>query len=250
MNWVSDKRIVNTRAAHQAKKLDKLLLEQGLMPVSYPCIEIALPEDTTQLDTALKSLSDYDWLVLTSSNTVYTLANRLSALKITPDWSQVKIAVVGSSTAKSVKKCFNIPVDLIPDEFVAEGLAEALSAMAGQYIFLPQSEIARPVLADELTKQGVVVDAITAYRTLVGSGGVDLPAMLAVNEVDAITFTSSSTAENFVKRLGTVPDLPAVCIGPITADTARDLGFTKIIMPETYTLTEMVRSLVQYFDKI
>lgn len=248
MKALSGKHIVNTRAAHQAQKLDKLLNEQGAISLSYPCIEIVPPKDTTELDTALKSLSNYDWLLLTSSNTVYTLANRLATLNISPDWSQIKIAVVGKSTGKSVKKHFDIEADFTPDNYVAEALADNLPISAGAKILLPQSEIARSVLAQTLTQRGATVDAIIAYRTVVGSGGVNLPDMLANNEIDAVTFTSSSTAENFAKRLGTVPNLPVVCIGPITADTAHDLGFAEIIMPETYTLAEMVKVLVQYFD--
>lgn len=249
-NTLSGKRIVNTRATHQAKKLDDLLLECGAIPLSYPCIEIVPPEDTIQLDTALKSLTDYDWLILTSNNTAYTLANRVSELNITPDWSQIKIAVVGKSTAKSVKKYFDVTADFIPDEYVAEALAENLPISTGTKILLPQSEIARSMLTEKLVQRGGIVDAITAYQTVLGQGGVDLPTILTSSEVDAVTFTSSSTVENFVKRLDAVPNLPVVCIGPITADTAHDLGFTEIIMPETYTLTEMVKSLVQYFHQL
>lgn len=248
-NTLSGKRIVNTRAIHQAEKLDHLLLEHGAIPLSYPCIEIVPPEDKTQLDTALKSLADYDWLILTSSNSIYTLANRLSELDLMPDWLQLKIAVVGSSTAKAVEKHFNIVADFIPDEYVAEALADNLPISTGTKILLPQSEIARSVLTEKLVRRGGIVDAITAYQTVLGQSGVDLPAMIATNEVDAVTFTSSSTVENFVKRLDAVPEILAVCIGRITAETAHDLGFTEIIMPQIYTLAEMVKSLVQYFDK-
>jgi len=241
------KYIVNTRAVHQAEKLDKLLRERGAEPLAYPCIDILPPLDTSELDEALKSLETYDWLVLTSVNTVYTVAGQLAALNITPDWSQVKVAAVGSSTAKAIQKRLNTSVDLIPGEFVAEGLAAALNLSEGQRVLLPQSEIARSVLQDTLREQGADVHALAAYRTHIGSGGVDLPRLLQVGQVDALTFTSSSTAENCVKRLGYAPDIPAACIGPITADTAREQGFQTIIMPEIYTLAAMVQALADYF---
>ena len=129
------------------------------------------------------------------------------------------------------------------------------SAVDGQRVLLPRADIARPALADGLEEAGAQVDEIAAYRT--GLGGADkadeLRRRLAEGEIDAVTFTSSSTARNFVKALEPMPDLPEsltiACIGPITAGTARDLGLPVTIVAEEYTIDGLVDSLIRHFEK-
>lgn len=233
------KRVVVTRAPHQAGKLADMLRERGMAPLLFPCIDIALPEDTTQLDEVLRNTRAFDWLVVTSANTVIALERRMDALGVPCDDLQaLKIAAVGCKTAKSAEKRLGVTVDVLPEKQVAEGLVAAMPDVRGQRIFLPQSEIAREVLADLLTKAGAEVTYVVAYRTVTGTGGVGLA---DVRSADAVTFTSPSTVRGFVERCGGLIDLPALCIGPVTSKAARDAGFTQIFEPdENYSLEGML----------
>lgn len=266
---LAGKRIVVTRAAHQADGLDDLLQSRGAVPLHYPCIAIAPPEDIGPLDAALRGLvaGDFDWLVLTSRNTVTVLAERLRDLGLdsvigrkgaSRRWASVSVAAVGAATAEAIERELGLPVDLAPEEFVAEALASALTErlVPGQTVLLCQGDLARPVLVEALNAAGAVVTSIVAYRTVVGSGGVDLPALLAERRVDAITFTSSSTVRNLLQRLqvegGDPADLAGVCLaclGPITASTARGLGLTVHVTPPSgnHTLSALVDALEDYF---
>ena len=254
------KRVVVTRAADQAGELVDLLRDHGADPLSYPCIAIAPPADTAPLDDALRRLAagKFDWLVLTSRNTVTVLAGRLADLGLdTAAAHPVCVAAVGEATAAAAERELGLKVDLMPAEFVAEALSSAMRARLhpGDRVLLCQADIARPVLARELTAAGAGVTAVAAYRTVMGSGGVNLPALLAEHSVDAMTFTSSSTVRNLLQRLrdegGERADLDGVCLaclGPITAATAREQGLSVLVAPETHTLPALVEALETYFS--
>ncbi len=244
------KRIVITRATHQAHELAELLRERGAEPLLYPCIAIEPPEDTSELDAALRQLvaGQFDWLVLTSANTVEALRQRTTALGIM--LKNVSTAVVGPATAQAAARVLGVTVKALPDEYVAEALATTLKPTPGMRILLPQADIARTTLCDHLTAMGTKVTAVTSYHTVIGQGGINLPGLLVADAVDAITFTSSSTVANCVQRLtnegGDVDRLRrlvSACIGPKTAHTAKELGLTCIVMPDVYTLPTLVAAL-------
>jgi len=248
------RRIIITRAPHQAGAFEARLRECGAIPLLYPCIEILPSDDTDALDAALHEDS-YDWLVLTSANTVYVLANRLKALgRSNNPFRNVQVAAVGSVTAAAAEEYLGLHVTTVPDQFIAESVPEAMGFIAGKRILLPQSALADSALADLLATAGADVTRVDAYRTGIGSGGVHLPALLMRGEVDAITFTSASTVNNFVVRFrdenGQLSSLAGVCIaciGPKTAATAREQGFTIHLQPATHTLDALVSSLDLYF---
>ena len=138
----------------------------------------------------------------------------------------------------------------------AVALAVAIAPAPGQRILLPQSAIARPVLAEMLQAAGAQVTAVAAYRTVLGQGGEAVPGMLAARRIAALTFTSSSTAANFLKRLenegGDRRDLAGLClaaIGPVTANTMAELGMPADVVPDSYTLSGLVAALEDYFTK-
>ncbi len=259
---LAGKRIVVTRAANQADELDDLLRSRGAEPLSYPCIAIAPPADTGSLDAALRGLvsGEFAWLVLTSRNTVAVLAERLKALELTlHNLRQVSLAAVGTSTAEAAERELGWRAELVPGEFVAAALAAALveRLRSGDRVLLCQADIARPVLADALRAAGADVTSVVAYRTVTGSGGIDLPALLAAGHVDAITFTSASTVRSLLQRLaaegGRPADLADVCIaclGPITADAARKLGMTVHVLPVEHTIPALVEALEAHFWKV
>lgn len=256
---LAGKRIVNTRAAHQAAELDDLLRERGSQPISYPCIAIVPPGDLTDLDQTLCDLVDgrYDWLVLTSPNTVQALAKRMAALnRSIPDPAPFHTAAVGPSTAEIAQKMLGLHIHVVPDEYIAEALADALDLAAGTRVLLPESAIARPTLAQAIRKSGAHVTVVTAYQTGIGTGGADVPHMLAQRRIDAVVFTSSSTVTNFVERLqqegGNPDDLRGTCIaciGPKTETTAREQGLDVSLVSESHTLEGLIASLESYFSE-
>jgi uroporphyrinogen-III synthase/uroporphyrinogen III methyltransferase/synthase len=257
---LAGKRVVNTRAAHQAAELDALLRERGAEPVSYPCIDILPPEDSSALDEGLRGVAagEYDWLVLTSENTTLSLAHRAEALGISPAaLNKVRVAVVGPKTAQAARALLGIEADLVPDEYVSEALAKSLKAQPISRIFLPQSSLARTVLEEELRSAGFEVTAVDAYRTVIGSGGADVPHLLAKRLVDAVIFTSESTGHYFVDRLdaegGARADLQAVClacIGRVTAAALARHGLKPTIMPATYTLEGLLTEMEHYYTTL
>jgi uroporphyrinogen-III synthase len=223
--------IVNTRANHQAQPLTGALAAHGAKVLHYPAIRILPLVDTTLLDNAITETLEgrYDWLVLTSANTVQSLAQRLAQMKTTRTLTDcnVRFAAVGSATAEAAARLLGTHPALIPEKFLAESLATSLALRPGERIFLPQSEIARPFLAEALQVAGGDVTQVVAYGTAMGQGGDPIPQLFWEGRIDAVTFTSPSTVHNFLKRLkaeggnaGMLVDVVVACIGPQTADAA------------------------------
>ena len=254
---LAGKNVVVTRAPHQAADMAAILSQFRAETLFYPCIDIVPPEDVAPLDAALQAAADgrFDWLVVTSANTALILARRLKALDLS--LTPLRVAAVGPKTAAVVKEALHIDVDVVADKYVAEGLAVALQPAAALRFLLPQSEIARPVLANNLRAAGAEVTVVDAYRTVIGQGGDDIPHLLAKGEIDAVTFTSSSTVRYFLQRLtsegGRRSDLAAVClaaIGPITAETMKELDLPVAVVPDEYTLPALVAALeTNFLDK-
>lgn len=250
------KYIVNTRATHQAEGLNTLLRVRGAVPLDYPCIAIAPPEDSALLDTALCDLvaGRFDWLILTSANAVTGVAQRLKALELTLTGAAFRTAAVGPTTAEAAKVQLGLELFDLPPRYLAESLAEHLPVETGTRVLLPESAIAPPTLADRLADRGAVVTVVDAYQTVCGHGGADIPQLLAQKRIDALTFTSSSTVTYFLERLdkeGGRPEdalsLFAACIGPKTAATARDHGFTVLTTAAEHTLDGLIDALDTYF---
>lgn len=245
------KRIVVTRAAHQAEVLADLLRERGAVPLLYPAIAIQPPQDTTALDNALRQAASggFDWLVLTSANTVEVLRQRCETLS--RSLAKIPAAAVGPATAAAARSALGVDVRIVPDEHVTEALVKALGDVSGRRILLPQANLAQDSLHDQLAQAGADVMVVSAYQTVMGQGGVDLPALLRSGQVDAVTFTSASTVTNCLARLRAEGGDPALlayvvvaCIGPITARTAEAAGLGPVLVPEDYTLAGLVSALL------
>ncbi|MEL7234544.1 MAG: uroporphyrinogen-III synthase [Chloroflexota bacterium] len=239
---LAGKRVVVTRAPHQAGGLAEILRQRGAEPLLFPCIDVAPPENTAPLDSALQTIEQFEWLVLTSTNTVIALKQRLQFLAIdAARLAHLHVGAVGRRTAKAAASRLHVTVDVVPDEQTAEGLAATLPDMRGKQILLPQSTIARDVLRDTLTASGADVTAVDAYQTVTGSGGMSTD---AVKRADAVTFTSPSAVRGFVERCGNLLDLLVACIGPTTAAAAREAGFSNVAEPDSdYSLVGMLNVL-------
>ncbi len=252
-----DKRVVVSRAEHQAQELAHLLRIKGAEPVIYPCIRIIPPDDPREIDNALRRAAwgEFDWLIITSANIVNILSQRLDSLNLSLD--DIGVAVIGPRTAAAAAKQLRINIDIVPEFFTAEGLLDALPPMRGNTVFLPQAALARPTLAKSLISAGAQVSVVEAYRTGIGQGGAPVPQMLADRQIDALIFSSASAVSNFLERLkregGCRDDLKDVClaaIGPLTARSMRELDLPVDVQPVRYTLADLVDALGDYYDAV
>ena len=256
------KRIVVTRPREQAADLVESLETLGATVIEAPTVRIVPPEDFAPLDAAVESVRQYDWLVFTSVNGVDYFFQRLQAGPgDARSLAGVRLCAIGPGTAdRLARHC--LKVDLMPAEYRAEAVVEALRAtgdLAGKKFLLPRADIAREVLADDLRKLGADVTEITAYRSvpveLDRDQGPDIYRMLLDKQVDVVTFTSASTVRNFVQLYGAEPvaDLlrsaTIASIGPVTAEAAQQCGIQTAIMPTDYTIPGLVRAIVEYFEK-
>ncbi len=244
------KRVVITRAMRQSDELVKLLEAEGAIPLLYPCLELLPPEEITPLYQALENLvyGGYDWIILTSPNTVTVLADVLTRLK-----SPIDCATVGPATAQAAIE-LGLKVTMLHDQFTAEKLAAALPPLHGAQVLLPQSALADKSLAIALVERGAHVTAVTAYSMGVGSGGIDLPADLRAGAVDAITLASPSAFANLLIRLhheGGDPtqlsQMTLACIGPTTAQAVQEAGFTPSVIAQYHTARGLISALAAYF---
>lgn len=248
------KRIVVTRAREQASGLSDLLREYGAEPVEFPTIRIAPLEDYTELDAALRRAVEYAWIVFTSANGVRSVFDRVDAAgRDTRVFAGARIAAIGPATADTLRE-HGIRADFVPSRFVAESVAEEWPErnMAGKRVLLARAAEAREFLPEKLHELGAQVDVVAAYRTVRDASGADeVHEQLAAGEIDAVTFTSSSTVRNFVESLGAenVPKLLAgvtiACIGPITAETARELGLEPTLVADEFTVKGLVDALLE-----
>ncbi|MBN1473580.1 MAG: uroporphyrinogen-III C-methyltransferase [Syntrophaceae bacterium] len=249
--------VVITRPERQADDLARLLLEQGANPISFPTIAIEPPDDWSDLDKALDQLESYQWLIFTSANGVHFFFERLrNKAKDIRDLKGIKICCIGPATARQIEEK-DIKVDLVPDEFIAEGILQSFSALdlQGKNILIPRAAKARDILPEGLRKMGATVDVVTAYQTVnSGRKKEELTELLETGAVDVITFTSSSTVNNFVEIMGRdfvlPPRVRVACIGPVTAATAKKAGFKIDIEQKEYTMQGLVQSLINYDKNI
>lgn len=241
------KRIVITRPPDQASDFIAELQARGAVPVMLPLIKIQPPTDPGPLDQALNHIEQYDLIIFTSANTVTSVCQRVTK----PPTNWPSIAAIGPATTRALEAC-DLPVTLTAEKHTAEGLFEALNAqidLRGKRVLLPQSAIARPVLTQLLQEAGALVDAVTAYETV----RPDSDPGLLVEPFDAITFTSSSTVQNFVDLFvdptAVIGNALVATIGPVTADTARDLGLQVDVMADPHTVEGLIMALAEAFER-
>jgi uroporphyrinogen-III synthase len=232
---LAGKRIVVTRARAQASSLVAALAELGAEVIELPTIETVPLESYEALDDALRNISRYQWLIVTSANTAKVLAERLVLLGLGGSiFAALGRVAIGSATARAMRER-GIGVDLIPEEYVAEPLVQALGEqVAGSRILLARASVARDVIPDELRRRGATVDIIDAYQTVIPAGAVERMKQVfsdPSNPPDAVTFTSSSTVKNFFTLWheagfsGIPQGVAAISIGPITSETLREFGW-------------------------
>ena len=252
--YLSGRRILVTRARHQAGKLSAGLAALGAEVIEIPAIEIAPPDSWEPLDAALRKPQHYDWLIVTSANAVQSIRDRISAINLDPAvFSHLKIAAVGSSTAQALAEA-GLAVTLTPEEYVAESLIAALGEQTRhQRVLIARAAVARDIIPDALTQQGAHVDVIDAYQTIIPESSIRRITEVfgaEASQPDAATFTSSSTVTNFHQLLNAAgikrPEkMLAISIGPITSQTLRDHGWEPSAEANPHDIPGLVSAVIR-----
>jgi len=269
-------RVLVGRARHQAGALSAELRKRGAEVLEIPFIEIRKPRSFRPLDSALKNLDTYDWLILTSVNGVEAMWNRIemamrrsmgpeSPWKRGPSgprsrrkssWALapgLRIAAIGPATKKAIEQRA-VKVDVMPREYIAESVVRSLKRkVKGKRVLLVRAKVARDVIPRDLRKAGAHVDVVEAYETVVPqSSSRRLQAALKNprRRPNVVTFTSSSTVRNFVELLGTrhksgiFNGVQTASIGPVTSATLRELGLPVDIAAREFTIPGLVAAIV------
>jgi uroporphyrinogen III methyltransferase / synthase len=250
--FLGGKTVLVTRATGQASGFSDLLRSRGARVIEMPTLEIVPPSRWDELDREIDKLTDFDWLILTSTNAVDAFFSRLQqAGKDSRALAGIKIAVVGQKTAQSIEQ-HGIKPDLIPPAFIADALVNNFpESPAGKRILFPRVETGgREVLVKELTNLGAIIVEVSAYQSQCPLS-IDPTVLTALQqqEIDIITFASSKTVKHFCQLIGT--SLPSgwqekVCItsiGPQTSATCRELLGKVDIEATEYTLPGLVAAL-------
>ena len=240
------RRILITRAKQQAPALGEKIRALGGEPIEFPTIDFAPVQDFHELDNAFAHINQFDWVVFTSANGVHFVAERLRALGKDPlVFASNKIAAIGPATASALRD-LGVRVDFVPTKFLGEQIAIELPIANEQRALLLRADIASDVLQRGLTARGVAVTDIDVYRTVMPpASSVDF------QKIDAITFTSSSTVRNFIALLDGAPvallHTKIFCIGPVTANTARELGLRVDAVATEHTIDGLLDAMVRYY---
>ena len=254
--------VVITRAQNQAEEFVTELEQYGAEVILCPTIEISELESYERLDEAIEHLYGYDWLIFTSVNGVEHFFKRLKAGdRNASDLDEIKVCAIGEATAARLRD-LHAHVDVIPDEFKAEGVFAALARFVGGTdelkslnVLIPRASVARDYLPRALEQAGARVDVVPAYRTSVPEN-LDrgrVAAMLS-GSGDCIAFTSSSTVRNLARLFDTqdlsqaLNGVVIACIGDITATTAAEYGLRVDIQPQQFTIPALARAIADYFS--
>jgi uroporphyrinogen-III synthase len=256
---LAGKRIVVTRARGQASSLVTALTGLGAEVIELPTIEIVPLESYETLDEALRNIAGYQWLIVTSANTVKVLAERLAVLEMDPaTCCGLRMAAIGSATARAMLEQ-GMPADIVPKQYVAEALlAEFGDEVKGSRILLARAKIARDVIPEALRRHGAQVDIADAYRTVIPEGAVDRVRAAFSDTArlpDAVTFTSSSTVKHFFALWreagfsGLPEGIAALSIGPITSETLREFAWEPAAEAEEHCAEGLIAAAREFLQR-
>lgn len=261
-------RILVGRARHQAGSLATSLRSLGASVIEIPFIEIRKPQSFAPMDQALKDLTTYDWLILTSANGVEAMWKRLRKLRITRrHLKHLQIAAIGPATKRAIVK-HGLKVKMVPEEYVAESVVKGLrDKVNGKRVLLVRAKVARDVIPDSLRAAGAQVDVVEAYETVVPEKSKARLRAVFKNKQrrpHVVTFTSSSTVRNFAELLGwpkvgtpeldesdlgasraaVLKNVQFASIGPVTSATLRELRLPVAIEAREFTMGGLIRAIV------
>ncbi|MDR3289251.1 MAG: uroporphyrinogen-III C-methyltransferase [Peptococcaceae bacterium] len=246
------KKIIVTRARSQASVLSRRIEDLGGEAWEVPAIELQPPSEPQRLTEALQNIRQCHWLIFTSVNGVAYFFREWAKQGLDiRELAGIELVAIGPATKAALEEK-NLRVSWVPDEYRAEKVAELLTGkvQAGQTVLLARAEEARAVLPEALRAMGAEVWDIPVYRTLLGeTDRQELRRTLREKQIDAVTFTSSSTVRNFLTLLEGDPSLlrevKIFSIGPVTSQTARELGLTVYKEAAVYTIPGLVSALME-----
>jgi uroporphyrinogen-III synthase len=251
---LAGKRIIVTRARHQAGKLAEALEALGAEVLRLPTIEIIPPETYARLDAALEVISGFDWLIVTSANGAAALAERMRFLGIHAERLQhLQVAAIGPAAAVAVGR-IGLKVSAMPDEYVAEAVVAMLKEqVVGRRVLLARAAVARDVIPDQLRQCGAHIHVVETYRTVIPSDSIELLRELLGEGKplpDAVTFTSSSTVNNFFALLAAAKmempsGLRAISIGPVTTRTLSQHKWEPAGEASPYDISGLVEACIK-----
>lgn len=250
------KKILITRGAVQSSSFTKLIEAQGGIAIESPLLSFKPIDEKEQLK-ALHNLRSFQWLIFTSQNGISFFWELLEKCHINREiLNKLNIAVVGKKTELELKK-HSLEAKVVPKEYVAENLLDSLLPCLhpGDKILIVRGNLARTVIKEGLMDQGYETEELTVYETVPNHHAKQsLRELLIGRELDAITFTSSSTVTFFMEMVKDLPwqsllkDCLIVCIGPITAETAKSFGMKEYLVPPQYTINGMIDVLIHHFS--
>ena len=253
LNWFErktlfGKKIAITRSRHQSRKFGEALADRGAEPVYLPTIDIEPIVPNARLRKAVDMLDTYDALIFTSVNAASIFfAHMLGAGKDARALSGITIIAIGSATAAHLE-VYGIKADLVPEKYTSEGIVSILQNMvvADKNFLIPRAEEARDVIVKYIRDNGGTCTVIPIYRT-----GVPAPALPPPDDIDVLTFTSSSTANNFIVLYGkeTLKNKLVASIGPITTETLVRSGISVDIEAKQSDIPGLVAAIEEYYER-
>jgi len=250
-------RVLVSRAQEQADALSSPLRNLGCQVIEIPFIEIRDPQSYEPLNSALRNLANYDWLILTSVNGVDALFRRMTRKRVEKSaLANLKIAAIGPATKRAIEQ-HGLEVAITPKEYIAESVVAALrDQVESKRVLLVRAKVARDVIPLQLCKAGAQVEVVEAYETVVpkSSRGLLRAVLSSEKRPHAVTFTSSSTVRNFVSLLGLrgarlalkpYSGVHTASIGPVTSATLREFGLPVDIEAKDYTIPGLVEAILE-----
>ncbi|MBT3268981.1 uroporphyrinogen-III C-methyltransferase [Candidatus Poribacteria bacterium] len=248
------RRVVVTRAREQASSLVSLLTDAGADVIEFPTIRTEPSGDTSSLDDAIAALPETDRVVFTSANSVRYLWERVDALELdSRALAGVSVAAIGPATQAALLNR-GVRPDFVAERSRSEGVVEDIGDVDGQRVLVPRADLARAELVDGLRAGGAVVTAVTAYSTVPDVGdATQVVDLLTDGDIDAVTFTSGSTVQNFLAALpgnearNALEHVCVAAIGPVTAARARDLGLNVTVEAPSAAVESLSEALIRHF---
>ena len=246
--------VVVTRAGAAAAKFADAMRRLGADVIEFPTIETVSPKSYATLDRAIARLDSFDWIIFTSATGVDSFFSRLKSRRHdVRELGGASIAAIGPATAARIGD-FALKVAAMPDEYRAEAIVSAIGpkAIRGKRFLIPRAEVARDALPKLLREHGAKeVVVAPCYRTIKPKNAQveRIRELIALRKIDLVTFTSSSTVNNFCELVGRAASrLKAAAIGPITAETARQRGFDVVVSPREYTIPALTQAIRDYCE--
>jgi uroporphyrinogen-III synthase len=248
------KRILVPRGKREAKAFSALVEKYGGIPLEIPLLSFRPIVPSEEMKEIINNIHTYDWIIFTSNVTVETFLS-LVEHQVVP---LPRIAVIGTRT-EVVLTNRGFKVDFVPNEYVAEGFVREFLPLVqkGMKVLIPKGNLARDYIAESLSAVGAQVDELVVYETYLPEDSKNqLKAAIRQKQIDILTFTSPSTVDHFMEVIDGndlhpfLDDCLISCIGPITKERIESVGLCVHVMPETYTVEDMLKKMIIYLEQV